>query len=94
MPTHAAHNENLVWTVCLTASLTIDPCEFYCLPVSFTLQPFISNLPVCHQTPCWCAQSTLINKKRPVAQVFSSIHAMSVAVGPYARLILFKIRGK
>lgn len=56
------HNENLVRTVCLIASLTIDYCEFYCLPICFRLQLFFANLLACHQTSCWCAKAHF-NKK-------------------------------
>ena len=51
------NNENLVWAECLIASLTIDHCEFYCLPISFRLQPFVTNLLARHQTSRWCARA-------------------------------------
>lgn len=36
-----ANNGNLVWTVRLTAPLTIDDCGFYCLPVSLRVATFL-----------------------------------------------------
>lgn len=51
------NNENPVWAECLIASLTIDHCEFYCLPISFRLQPFVTNLLARHQTSRWCARA-------------------------------------
>lgn len=48
------------WIVRLIASLTIEDCEFYCLPISFRVQPFFTNLLACHQTSCWWCQSTFL----------------------------------
>lgn len=56
-PTYLPHNKGLVWIVCSIASLTMDDCEFYCLPISFRLKPFITNLLACHQTSSGCANA-------------------------------------
>lgn len=62
------------WIVRLIASLTIEDCEFYCLPISFRVQPFFTNLLACHQTACWWCQSTFLVREKNTQEFVLALH--------------------